>query len=106
MVTMNPAKAFKDVPLNEASFRDWQMFAEALLERVRSVGPDLVQARMKARRQELLGPNSDPAFKERKEAWDETLDNLLAVKSLEAELARIARLLKADAPTGGDQANP
>jgi hypothetical protein len=106
MVTMNPAKAFKDVPLNEASFRDWQMFAEALLERVRSVGPDLVQARMKAQRQELLGPNSDPAFKERKEAWDETLDNLLAVKSLEAELARIARLLKADAPTGGDQANP
>ena len=105
MVTMNPSKAFKDVPLNAASFLEWQRFAEALHDRIKSVSPELVKARMAARREELLGEKSTPDFKERKEAWDETLDNLLAAKSLEVEIARIRRLSES-AAAGGGQANP
>ena len=106
MATMNPSSAFNDVPLNSGLFADWTLFTVELLKRVESVSPEIIDARMKAGKDELLGPKSGEAFKVRKEAWEETLDNLLAIKPLRVELAKIEALVKAISAEGKGKAAP
>ena len=106
MATVNPVSAFKDVPLNKDLFADWKLFAVELLQRIESVSPEFIAVRMTAQKERMLGPTSEEGFQERKEAWEETLDDLLEVDRLKGELAKIKALVKSSLAESKSQTAP
>jgi hypothetical protein len=85
---------YENLPLNQSLRPDWMEFAEELHSRLQCINDkNLILQRMEELKQEVVGPREDPAFADRKNAWEKTLGNLLDAEKLKQEIERLRNLL-------------